>query len=207
MKLSDIFHALATTELGNLGHLTDDRSNIREDRKKDLITLINRGLADIFGKFKLKVDTVELAVNETDRIYMVSPTNLIEILSVHHNNNELSENRDYRLLAVDKIEFKNSLGLLDTIRVDYQASLKPLTELDISIDRNIDLPIVYLNALIYFIAAALYTSPVNQLDGDLNEGAAYAIKYQEEIQRLQAQGVELDALVDNGFIFGNRGFV
>ena len=64
-----------------------------------------------------------------------------------------------------------------------------------------------MNALIYFIAARLYTGAVNQLDGDLNEGVAYERKYQDEIAMLNNQGIDVDGFYDSNNNFRNRGFV
>ena len=81
-----------------------------------------------------------------------------------------------------------------------------MTEQDIIDDTDTTLPSSYLNALLYFIGSRLYTSVVNQLDGDLNESIRYSQKYLQEIQMLSNQGIDTEDLIEMN-LFHVKGFI
>lgn len=205
MKLSHVLEYLASGELGNL-NLAEDRINIKDDRKVIVLRAINRGLEDLHTRFLLRKATAFIEVVDGQQIYDVMPDDFIEILHIQINGKKLT-NTEYSLGDVNKFKLNNLLGITDDVRVEYKASHKKLTELDISLDTEIKLPSPYMNALIYFVAARLYTGAVNQLDGDLNEGVAYERKYQDEIMMLSNQGIDVDGFYDSNNNFRNRGFV
>ena len=91
------------------------------------------------------------------------------------------------------------------VTIEYKASHRKLTEEDILEDSEVDLPLSYLNALLYFIGSRMYVSVVNQLDGDLNESARYASMYQAELLTLTNQGIDVDHLNNNDWFY-ERGF-
>lgn len=205
MKLSHILEYLASGELGNL-NLSEDRINIKDDKKVIVLRAINRGLEDLHTRFLLRKATAFIDVEDGQQIYDVVPDDFIEILNIQINGKKLT-NTEYSLGDVNKFKLNNLLGITDDVRVEYKASHKKLTELDIDLDTEIKLPSPYMNALIYFIAARLYTSAVNQMDGDLNEGVAYERKYQDELMMLNNQGIDVDGFYDSNNNFRNRGFV
>lgn len=69
---------------------------------------------------------------------------------------------------------------------------------------TIDLPVVYKQALLYFIASRAY-NPVG-FEGTMHTGNNYAIKYEQECQRLEISGVDVNTVSrGDGVLFG--GFV
>lgn len=206
MKLSHVLEYLASGELGNLNLAEENRLDIKKDKIPIVLRAINRGLEDLHTRFLLRKATAFIEVVDGQQIYDVVPDDFIEILHIQVNGKKLT-NTEYSLGDVNKFKLNNLLGITDDVRVEYKASHKKLTDLDISLDTEIKLPSPYMNALIYFIAARLYTGAVNQLDGDLNEGAAYERKYQDEIVMLNNQGIDVDGFYDSNNNFRNRGFV
>lgn len=203
MKLVSVLEYLASGELANL-NLAEDRKNIKPDKMVIVLRNINRGLEDLHTRFSLKVNYAEvdtvLGVNQ----YTVVATDLVEILHIYVNGKKLNET-EYRLLSTNSFKLNIVLGITDNLRVEYKANHRQLTELDVELGTNIDLPSAYVNALIYFIAARLFTGAVNQLDGDLNEGVAYERKYQDEIIMLNNQGIDVEHM-DTDERFASRGF-
>lgn len=205
MKLSYILEYLASGELGNL-NLAEDQINIKEDKKVIVLRNINRGLEDLHTRFLLRKATAFIDVVPEQQVYSVLTEDFIEILHIYLNGKKLTSS-EYSLGDVDKFKINKLLGITDDIRVEYKASHKQLTELDIDLDTEIKLPSPYINALIYFVAARLFAGVVNQLDGDLNEGVNYERKYQDEIMMLNSQGIDVDGFYDSNNNFRNRGFV
>lgn len=196
--------ALASGELANL-NLAEDRINIKPDKMVIVLRNINRGLEDLHTRFLLRRANAYIDVVPDQFEYIVNTDDFIEILDVYVNNKRLDA-YEYGLGDVNKFRLNNKLGITDDLRVEYKASHKVLTELDISLDTEVNLPSSYLNALMYFVASRLFAGAVNQLDGDLNEGVSYERKYQDEIMMLSQQGIDVDGLNEfNGF--RSRGFV
>jgi hypothetical protein len=196
--------ALASGELANL-NLAEDQINIKPDKMVIVLRNINRGLEDLHTRFLLRRANAYIDVFPEQLEYTVASEDFIEILDVYVNNKKLGA-YEYGLGDVNKFRLHNKLGITDDLRVEYKASHKVLTELDISLDTEVNLPSSYLNALMYFVASRLFTGAVSQLDGDLNEGVSYERKYQDEIMMLSQQGIDVDGLNEfNGF--RSRGFV
>lgn len=214
MKLSEIYDALATGELKNL-RLSED-NQITAQGRKVLLSSINAGLTDLYTRFLLKKNDIEMSYNKSREQYRIGRADLIEILSVKLNDVELKVNHadGYHLLDpatihIDKgIErsYLHSADELNVLTVVYKANHKKLTEEDILLDSDVELPDSYLNALLYFVASRLFASIPNQLDGDVNEGLRYSKRYFDEINMLINQGVDVDGI--NEFaLFNVRGFV
>lgn len=204
MKVSQLFEYLASGELGNL-NLAEDKINIKPDKAIVVLRNINRGLKDLHTRFMLKRAFIEVPVVPGVDQYVVEHDDIVEVLHVYVSGRKLLEH-EYTKLSVNSFKLNIVLGITDTLRVEYKASHRTLTELDISLDTEIDLPSSYVNALIYFVASNLFTGAVNQLDGDINEGVAYRSKYQAEVQLLENQGVDVEIL-DNFNHFRRGGFV
>lgn len=204
MKISQLFEYLASGELGNL-NLAEDRVNIKPDKAIVVLRNINRGLKDLHTKFMLRRAFIEVPIVIGNVKYIVDHDEMVEILHIYVGNRKLKEH-EYIKLDVNSFILNIVLGITDSLRVEYKANHRTLTELDISLDTEINLPNAYMNALIYFVASNLFTGAVNQLDGDLNEGAAYRSKYQAEILVLENQGIDVEIL-DNYNHFNKGGFV
>ncbi len=204
MKLSHIFEGLASGELANL-NLAEDRINIKEDKKVIVMRNINAALRDIHTRFMLRKNVAVFVVDEVTNLYEIVAEDFVEIIAVSVNGTELKDH-EYKKISTESFSLNIKLGILDYLSVEYKASHRVLTELDIQLDSEVILPYSYLNALLYFVASRLYAGAVNQLDGDLNEGVTYARKYQDEVMLLLSQGIDVDGLEEHNS-FRSRGFI
>ena len=195
MRLSDIFDALGSGELANL-HLVENNSII-PDKLPIVLNTINLALTDLHTKFLLKRELVKINIEPTIDTYKITNGDFIEVLNSDMNGIQ------YSLLNPNTLYVKADKPTVVTI--EYKASHRKLTEEDILEDSEVDLPLSYLNALLYFIGSRMYVSVVNQLDGDLNESARYASMYQAELLTLTNQGIDVDHLNNNDWFY-ERGF-
>ena len=195
MRLSDIFDALGSGELTNL-HLVEDNSII-PDKLPIVLNAINLALTDLHTKFLLKRELVKINIEPTIDTYKITNGDFIEVLNSDMNGIQ------YSLLNPNTLYVKADKPTVVTI--EYKASHRKLTEEDILEDSEVNLPLSYLNALLYFIGSRMYVSVVNQLDGDLNESARYASMYQAELLTLTNQGIDVDHLNNNDWFY-ERGF-
>lgn len=195
MKLSEIFDALGSGELANL-HLTVN-GEVLPEKQPIVLKAINLGLTDLHTKFILKRNVVKINVDPTINTYTIDADDFIEVLNTDLNGVQ------YSLLKPNTLYVTSEVPSI--ITVEYKVNHKKLIEKDIINDTEVDLPLSYLNALLYFIGSRMYVSVVNQLDGDLNESARYAQLYQAEILTLTNQGIDVDELNDNNW-FNERGF-
>lgn len=195
MRLSDIFDALGSGELANL-HLVENNSII-PDKLPIVLNAINLALTDLHTKFLLKRELVKINIEPTIDTYKITNGDFIEVLNSDMNGIQ------YSLLNPNTLYVKADKPTVVTI--EYKASHRKLTEEDILEDSEVDLPLSYLNALLYFIGSRMYVSVVNQLDGDLNESARYASMYQAELLTLTNQGIDVDHLNNNDWFY-ERGF-
>lgn len=207
MKLSHIFDTLATGELSNL-FLAEGATEIKPNKKEPVLRSINLALTDLYQRFFLKRKVQELITSKGVLAYTINDPDFIEIHKVSLNEVELDINREggYHLLAVDTLVLKDKPEDNEIIEVIYKAKHRTLTQEDIDLDSEVELPDVYLNALCLFIGSRLYTSIVNQLDGDLNESSRYAQRYMQEIAMLTDKGVDVDDF-DEMWLFHDRGFI
>ena len=195
MRLSDIFDALGSGELANL-HLVENNSII-PDKLPIVLNAINLALTDLHTKFLLKRELVKINIEPTIDTYKITNGDFIEVLNSDMNGIQ------YSLLNPNTLYVKADKPTVVTI--EYKASHRKLTEEDILEDSEVNLPLSYLNALLYFIGSRMYVSVVNQLDGDLNESARYASMYQAELLTLTNQGIDVDHLNNNDWFY-ERGF-
>lgn len=195
MRLSDIFDALGSGELANL-HLVENNSII-PDKLPIVLNAINLALTDLHTKFLLKRELVKINIEPTIDTYKITNGDFIEVLNSDMNGIQ------YSLLNPNTLYVKADKPTVVTI--EYKASHRKLTEEDILEDSEVNLPLSYLNALLYFIGSRMYVSVVNQLDGDLNESARYASMYQAELLTLTNQGIDVDRLNNNDWFY-ERGF-
>ena len=196
MKLSEIFAALGDGELSNLGIVTD--GVIDNDKLPKVMRNINLALADLHTRFILRKNVAEIEAVPEKTQYTIESPDFIEILNVSMAGAENS------LLKPNTLYLK--VDSPTAVIVQYKATHPPLTESDILNDSEVELPIAYLNALLYFIGSRMLMSVPNQMDGDLNEGTRYTQKYMEQITLLTNQGIDVDTLSEPNK-FNNRGFV
>ncbi|ELA08267.1 hypothetical protein MOMA_06886 [Moraxella macacae 0408225] len=202
IRVSELLDLLASGELSNLALV--DNYKIKDNRQEIVLRSINAGLTDLFTRFVLKKKKLETDP-KLNKIAILTD-DFVEILYLKQGEEILKPYEDYQLISVNEVILTNPRIMQIPITVEYQAKHRTLTQKDIDKDANIQLPLSYVNALVYFIASRLFTSIVNQLDGDVNESARYMQKYQAEIQMLTNQGIDVDSSYNHDW-FNQRGFI
>ena len=203
MRLSEIFDALASGELSNL-NLAEGGVQIKPDKLEVVLRSINLGLVDLYTRFLLKTNKLKVPVIDTPIV--INTDDFIEVLEVYSELKSLTKYTyslsSHNVLQLKIYDWGNYINQFAII--EYKAKHRLLTVEDIALNSEVELPLPYLNALLYFIGSRLYTSIVNQLDGDLNESIRYTQKYQAEIAMLKEQGIDVDGLDDHHW-FTDRG--
>lgn len=204
MKISEVFTALATGELNNLSVHEED--TIKPEKLYTILSSLNFGLKDLYKRFLLKRGVFEITTTVNNPKYKITADNFIEVLKVQLNGCDLKDDRDYYLISRDEIFLNKAITTDEKLTVFYKAAHPKLTEEDINLDTELELPESHMQALLYFIASRLYASIPNQLDGDLNEGLRYTDLYLKEISTLIDVGIDVEHLEENT-LFQQRGFV
>ena len=206
MKLSVIFDALATGELNNL-HLVQNYK-VNDEFKEVVLQSLNLGLTDLFTRFSLRREYVEIPAIKNQREYEIVHSDFLELMDLAYNQKALFPNRDDGYVLVGLNRFYTGFNPDDnqSFVAEIRCKHRVLTKADIDVDSEVDLPLPYLNALVLFIGSRLYTSIVNQLDGDLNESNRYLQRYNAEIVIINNQGLDVDDLADM-WLFHEKGFV
>lgn len=213
INVKELVDNLVQTELHNL-KMKDSGGVLRENRLEQVINNINLGLTDLYTKFVLKVVEAKYAAGPDQRMFspIVNTNNeILEVLNVYHNEERLF-NSGFRAYsrtnasngAAIKLNYSPDEG--DTIRIISKANHKRLTKEDYHNNAECELPLSYITALNYFVASRMFTSIVNQMDGDVSESQRWYQMYLAELKELRDAGIEADNLDDNHW-FQERGFV
>lgn len=230
IPLQEVYDYLASGELSNL-FMADGGlgTGVLKDKYKAVVNKsIYLGLTDLHSRFLLKKKRAEFSErftrtnrqgvgNYTTTVNGLMPDKagdmvildpeFVEILEIKYNHAVLKENDEMGYVLLQNNRFRLGKNVLEakegfSYEVLFQANHSPITETT----THIELPRMYLNALCYFIASRLYTSIVNQLDGDLNESNRYAQKYHQEIMMLESKGYDVDN-ANQMCLFHAKGFI
>ena len=225
MKLSEILDSLASSELANLNFV--DNGDIVEAKIPKIVNAINLGLVKLYTRFKLKKGIITVAItpsvtayeltapnvlsNTNPTGYITTPTytgDLIEILTVTSSDGtEISfdGSGSLVLLKPNLMKFKTE-PTASTYALEYSALPTKVVYTN-STNIEVELPDVYLHALMLFVASR-FASPVG-ISFDANRNSMdmnYLQQYEAECQRLESLGLDVgNELTLN--LFSERGFV
>ena len=225
MKLSEILDSLASSELANLNFV--ENGDIVEAKIPKIVNAINLGLVKLYTRFKLKkgfvifrtsANTLEYALTVSNVMtidnpygYIETPSysgNLIEILKITSSDGtEVSFDGSscLVLLKADLIKFLTAPEVA-YYTVEYSALPAKVVYTN-STNIEVELPDVYLHALMLFVASR-FASPVG-ISFDANRNSMdinYLQQYEAECQRLESLGLDVgNELTLN--LFSERGFV
>ena len=225
MKLGEILDSLASSELANLNFV--DNGDIVEAKIPKIVNAINLGLVKLYTRFKLKkgIITVRtsasileyaLTVSNVMTIdnpygYIETPNysgNLIEILKITSSDGvdiSFDGSGSLVLLKPDLLKFLTAPNV-SYYAIEYSALPAKVVYTD-STDIEVELPDVYLHALMLFVASR-FASPVG-ISFDANRNSMdmnYLQQYEAECQRLESLGLDVgNELTLN--LFSERGFV
>ena len=199
-------------------------------RQDALIRIINRGVTELHGKFLLSTGELYLDLDNTDgyRVdirdeeHVLSPddtTRIHKVLQVFNSCgkdldfnkiNRSSDGREESVSMINKytLVFNRCCGIY---RVLFQYS-PTLTEIKDNYDwedEEIDLPIEFMNALVYYVTMNLHSiNPSNrEYTNAVSPSINYARKYSEEVIRLKEENVEIDGLGNNTERFSASSFI
>lgn len=224
MKLSGILDSLASSELANLNFV--ENGDIVEAKIPKIVNAINLGLVKLYTRFKLKKGLLtlrtsantleyELSVSNVMTIsnpygYIETPNysgNLIEILKITSSGGSdisFDSSGSLMLLKPNLLKFLTAPNT-DYLIVEYSALPTKVVYVD-STDIEVELPDVYLHALMLFVASR-FASPVG-ISFDANRNSMdmnYLQQYELECQRLESLGLDVgNELTLN--LFSERGF-
>ncbi len=232
MTLSDIFDQLAYGEFNKI--FLGEAGSIPQTSWNRIITHINLGLTELYKRFDLKqVELPVTIVAGTLDYDLKGAGDFIEILHVFNsdnveiplNNRVTAVNKEWnaRQATVDRVHTNvpsvlsvNPQMLPQVLTVVYKAGhttipKNPEDQLD-NFDLTgvkIDLPVSYLEALLYFIASRIF----NPLDigsvsnrSPFHSGNNYYSKYEAACAQLKASGLDISENLDTG-LFQQKGFI
>ena len=212
MKLSKIFETLAASEVFTY-EMADEGGDILPRYRRRITTLINSGLSDLYQRFSIKEGVLDLVVTKDVQHYVLS-ADVLEVLrmttpegkvynlnsvtsslttttgpygnvSPHSSNPSLCHASYNELFfshvpcpGVYRIVYK---GDATHISLDGIETIDPKTI-------EIPLPLTYLNALCYYVAAKVYNpaGAESVARSMFHEGNNWRSMYEEECNRLKA---------------------
>lgn len=229
MNLKDFMDTLSDLELSQIvfGNKDAEGNFARQDA---LIRIINRGVTELHSKFLLSKGELYLNIESKegyrvdirDDKYVLSPddtTRIHKILQVFdHCGNDLDFNkinrtsdcREENVYMVNKytLVFNRCCGIY-RILFQYAPILTEIKDTYNWEEEEIDLPIEFMNALVYYVTMNLHS--INPSNRDYTNAVSpsinYARKYSEEVVRLKEENVEIDGLGNNTERFNASSFI
>ena len=212
MKLSKVYETLTASEVFTY-EMADETGSITPRHRRRITTLINSGLSDLYQRFSIKEGVLDLGVTEDVQHYVLS-ADVLEVLRMTtpegkvyslnsvtssltpttgpygnvtpHSSNPSLCHASYNELffshvpcaGVYHIVYK---GDATHISLDGIDTIDPKTV-------EIPLPLTYLNALCYYVAAKVYNpaGAESVARSMFHEGNNWRSMYEEECNRLKA---------------------
>ena len=211
MKLSKIYETLAASEVFTY-ELADEDGDILPRHRRRITTLINSGLSDLHQRFSIKEGVVDLEVTEDVQHYILSD-DVLEVLrmttpegKVYNLNSVISSlspatgpygnvtnisNLSICHASYNELFFSH-VPCAGTYRIVYKgdATHISLDGIDTADPKTIEipLPLTYLNALCYYVAAKVYNpaGAESVARSMFHEGNNWRSMYEDECNRLKA---------------------
>lgn len=211
MKLSKIYETLAASEVFTYD-LADEDGDILPRHRRRITTLINSGLSDLYQRFSIKEGVLDLEVTEDKQHYILSD-DVLEVLrmttpegKVYNLNSVTStlspttgpygnvsniSNNSICHASYNELFFSN-VPCTGIYRIVYKedATHISLDNIDTADPKTIEipLPLTYLNALCYYVAAKVYNpaGAESVARSMFHEGNNWRSMYEDECNRLKA---------------------
>ena len=212
MKLSKIYETLAASEVFTY-EMADEGGDILPRYRRRITTLINSGLSDLYQRFSIKEGVLDLEVTEDVQHYVLS-ADVLEVLRMttpegkvynlnsvtssltpttgpygnvsSHSSNPSLCHASYNELFFSQVPHPG------VYRIVYKgdATHISLDGIDTADPKTIEipLPLTYLNALCYFVAAKVYNpaGAESVARSMFHEGNNWRSMYEDECNRLKA---------------------
>ena len=211
MKLSKIFETLAASEVFTY-ELADEDGDILPRHRRRITTLINSGLSDLHQRFSIKEAVVDLKVTKDVQHYILSD-DVLEVLRMTtpegkvYNLNSVTSSLSPTTGPYGNVSNTSNISICHasynelffshvpcagTYRIVYKgdATHISLDGIDIADPKTIEipLPLTYLNALCYYVAAKVYNpaGAESVARSMFHEGNNWRSMYEDECNRLKA---------------------
>ena len=212
MKLSKIFETLAASEVFTY-EMADEGGDILPRYRRRITTLINSGLSDLYQRFSIKEGVLNLVVTKDVQHYVLS-ADVLEVLRMttpegkvynlnsvtssltpttgpYGNVSPYSSNPSLCHASYNELFFSH-VPCTGVYRIVYKVdathiSLDAIDTIDPK-TVEIPLPLTYLNALCYYVAAKVYNpaGAESVARSMFHEGNNWRSMYEEECNRLKA---------------------
>lgn len=232
MKLSEIFFALSSGEMSTLNCV--ENGEIRPESYNKVISAINRGLTCLGTRFMLRKDVLLFKTIAGMETYVIDPEftetsgnpdayildmdhpfieGLLEITALYQaDGTQVALDGSAAVLrtTVKTLRFKQPVE--DAVyKLHYSALPYKIEQMNGSgfdpENIEVDLPIAYLNALVYFVASAFYSPSLSGLDGArANQDVNYRQLFEAECRVLESKGLDVDEDLPTD-LFSQRGFL
>lgn len=228
MKLKEFLDMLSELELSqiNYGKKDEEGKLIKQDA---LIRIINRGVTSLHTLFELSRGELVVDVSNksgfrvdiTNEDYVLSPDDVNRITKVIQIFNPCGEdvdfntiNRHFYDLGEEQVYLTNKTTLTFTncfgcYRVIYEYSPKLIEIKDSYNCEEIDLPIEFTNALVYYVAMNLHAIiPFKQeYAKETSPAIQYSKKYNDELMILKNMNIEIGGTGNTTQRFRDSSFI
>ena len=232
MTLSDVFDQLAYGEFSKI--FLGESGAIPQASWNRIIAHINLGLTELYKRFDLKQVELPVEVLAGTLDYdLKEGGDFIEILHVFNSDNvEIPLNN--RVTAINK-EWGAAQAVVDRVHINvpsvlsvnpqmlpqvltvvYKAGHVPIPKIaDADLDGfdltgvQIDLPVTYLEALLYFVASRIFNPmDLSNVVGrqPFHSGNNYYSKYEAACAQLMTKGLDISESLETG-LFQRKGFI
>jgi len=211
MKLSKIYETLAASEVFTY-ELADEDGDILPKHRRRITTLINSGLSDLHQRFSIKEGVLDLTVTKDKQHYILSD-DVLEVLRMTtpegkvYNLNSVTSSLSPPTGPYGNVSNVSNLSICHAsynelffshvpcagiYRIVYKgdATHISLDNIDTADPKTIEipLPLTYLNALCYYVAAKVYNpaGAESVARSMFHEGNNWRSMYEEECNRLKA---------------------
>lgn len=232
MTLSDVFDQLAYGEFSKI--FLGESGAIPQASWNRIIAHINLGLTELYKRFDLKQVELPVEVLAGTLDYdLKEGGDFIEILHVFNsdnveiplNNRVTAINKEWGAAqaVVDRVHTNvpsvlsvNPQMLPQVLTVVYKAGHVPIPKIaDAALDGfdlagvQIDLPVTYLEALLYFVASRIFNPlDLSNVAGrqPFHSGNNYYSKYEAACAQLMSKGLDISEKLETG-LFQRKGFI
>ena len=211
MKLSKIYETLAASEVFTY-ELADEDGDILPRHRRRITTLINSGLSDLHQRFSIKEGVLDLVVTEDKQHYILSD-DVLEVLRMTtpegkvYNLNSVTSSLSPTTGPYGNVSNTSNISICHASYNELFFSHVPCAGIyrivykgdatHISLDGidtvdpktvEIPLPLTYLNALCYYVAAKVYNpaGAESVARSMFHEGNNWRSMYEDECNRLKA---------------------
>ena len=211
MKLSKIYETLAASEVFTY-ELADEDGDILPRHRRRITTLINSGLSDLHQRFSIKEGVLDLKVTEDKQHYILSD-DVLEVLRMTtpegkvYNLNSVTSSLSPTTGPYGNVSNTSNISICHAsynelffshvpcagiYRIVYKgdATHISLDGIDTADPKTVEipLPLTYLNALCYYVAAKVYNpaGAESVARSMFHEGNNWRSMYEDECNRLKA---------------------